>query len=258
MIDKKYNKIIKAAKAGGKITKRYFGKVLEIEGKTIPADFRTKADLESEKTIIKILSKSFPEYNIFSEECGEINKNSDYTFHIDPLDGTNNFVLGVPYFSVSIGLTKGDEIIFGAVYNPVLDNMYYAQKGRGAFLNGKKIEVNNESKIENSSVSVVVAFSCPNGYEPAILAKLFEEDVKRVLTNWSVALDLSLLASGKIEAIVIRDIHLWDFIAGKIIAKEAGAMIADFNGILEKNEKTATFLISNGTKIHQEILEVLK
>jgi len=258
MISKEYNEIIKAAKAGGEVVKKYFGKVLEIEGKTVPADFRTKADLESEQIIIEILSKAFPAYNIISEESGEINKNSEYTFHVDPLDGTNNFVLGMPFFSVSIGLTKGDDIIFGAVYNPVLDNMYCAEKGKGAFLNDKEITVNKESDIKNSSVSLVVSFGSPREYEPEIFEKLFAKDVKRVLTNWSVALDLCLLASGKIEAIIIKEIHLWDFVAGKIIAKEAGAMITDFDGVLEKNEKAVTFLITNGTKIHQEILEIIK
>jgi myo-inositol-1(or 4)-monophosphatase len=133
MIGKEYKEVIRAAKTGGEVVRKYFGKSLKLEGKTIPADFRTKADLESEKVIIKILSKSFPKYNIFSEEIGEIDKNSEYTFHVDPLDGTNNFALGIPYSSVSIGLTRGDEIIFGVVYNPMLDNLYYAEKGRGSF-----------------------------------------------------------------------------------------------------------------------------
>jgi len=258
MIKKEYNEIIRAAKVGGKIVKKYFGKVLEIEGKSIPADFRTKADLESEKAIIKILQKSFPTYNIISEETGEINKNSEYTFHVDPLDGTNNFVLGVPYFSISIGLTKGDKIIFGAVYNPILDDMYYAEKEKGAFHNGKKIRVNKESNIKNSSVSLVVAFDCPRDYEPKIWVKLFMKNVKRVLTYWSVALDSCLLASGKVESIIVREIHLWDFTAGKLIAKEAGATITDLKGIPERSDKNSSFLISSSAKIHKEILEILK
>lgn len=258
MIKKKYKAIIKAAKAGGEITKKYFGKVLEIEGKTIPADFRTKADLESEKAIIKILTKAFPKYNIISEEIGEINKNSEYTFHVDPLDGTNNFVLGIPYFSVSIGLTKGNEIIFGVVYNPILENIYYAEKGKGAFCNGKKIKVNKELDIKNSSVSLVVSFGCPRDFSSKTWVKIFTKNVKRVLSFWSVALDLCLLASGKIESIIIRELHLWDFVAGKIIAKEAGAVVTDFKGSQEKSEVNDTFLVSNSTKIHNEILELLK
>ena len=132
MISKKYKNIIKAAVAGGKITKKYFGKVLELEGKTRPSDFRTKADLESEKAIIKILEKSFPTYNIISEEAGEINKNSEYTFEIDPLDGTNNFVLGIPYFSIGIGLNS--------IY--LLINFYYLNK-----INNKNLIFENKIKL---------------------------------------------------------------------------------------------------------------
>jgi myo-inositol-1(or 4)-monophosphatase len=258
MINKQYKEVIRAAEAGGEIAKKYFGKSLKIEGKSIPADFRTKADLESEKAIIKILSKAFPKYNIVSEETGEIDKGSEYTFYVDPLDGTNNFVLGIPYFSISISLVRSGEIIFGVVYNPILNHIYWAEKGKGAFLNGKRIKVNKESDIKNSSVSVVVAFSCPDDYEPKVSSKIFALNAKRVLTNWSVALDLCLLAAGKMEAIIIKEIHLWDFTAGKLIAKEAGAFVTDFDGKKESEDVNNTFLTSNGTKIHKELLEVSK
>lgn len=257
-ISKEFLPILEAAKAGGKIVKKYFGKVLDIEGKSIPCDFRTRADLESEKVILKILSKNFPEYNIFSEEAGEINKNSEYTFYVDPLDGTNNFILGIPYFSVSIGLMKDNKIIFGVVYNPIVDNIYYAEDGKGAFLDGKRIKVNNESDIKNCSVSLVVnyGFSVDNFIK--MVRNLYKKDVKRVLKFWSVALDYCLLASGKIEAVVLYDVPLYDFVAGKIIVTEAGGLVSDFNGRELKNDRQNIFLASNGTKIHKKILESLK
>lgn len=107
-------------------------------------------------------------------------------------------------------------------------------------------------------MSLVVSFSCHNKYEPKVSTKLFAKDIKRTLTNWSVALDLCLFATGKIEAVINREINLWDFIAGKLIAMEAGAIVTDFEGVPEKNNKNKIFLISNGTKIHKELLEVLK
>lgn len=255
---KEYNKIIKAAEAGGEAAKKYFGKSLEIIGKSMPADFKTKADLESEKSILKILSREFPKFNIISEEAGEINKNSEYTFIIDPLDGTNNFVLGIPYFSISIGLMKGEESIFGAIYNPILKNMYFAEKRKGAFQNGKRIFVNKEQDIKNSSISLVVSYSDQDEYEGDINTGLYRKKAKRVLLNWSVVLDFCLLALGKIEGIIVHSIPLHDFVAGKLIAKEAGALVTDFSGNKEKNDKNNIFLASNGTKIHGEILEVLK
>jgi myo-inositol-1(or 4)-monophosphatase len=257
MINKKYEDILKAAEAGGEVAKKYFGKILQIEGKTMPCDFRTKADLESEKAILEVLDKKFPNYNIFSEETGETNKNSEYTFVIDPLDGTNNFVLGVPYFSTSIALMKGNEIIFGAIYNPVVKNMYYAQKGKGAYLNGVKIQISKESDLKNSSISLVVNYGFSVENYMKMMGGLSRTNVKRVLTLWSVALDYCLLASGKIEALVLHKVPLYDFAAGKIIAREAGARITDFDGKKELSDKNDIFLTTNGTKIHGELLKIL-
>lgn len=258
MIKKEYKEIIKAAVAGGNVAMKYFGKSLKIEGKSKPADFRTKADLESEKVILKILQKRFPEYNIFSEEKGEIKKDSEYTFYVDPIDGTNNFVLGVPYFSCSIALMKGDEAIFGAIYDPIVKNICYAEKDKGAYLNGKKIHVNKEAEIRNSSISIVVNYGFPVDNYMKMIEGLSRTDAKRILTLWSVALDYCLLASGKIEALVLHKVSLYDFAAGKIIAREAGAKITDFNGQEEESDKNDVFLTTNGTKIHQEILERIK
>src|SRR3989338_4878503 len=107
--------IIAAAKAGGKIVKKYFGKIQSVEEKSCAWDFRTEADVKSEEVIIKILTSEFPTYNILSEECGLIDNESEYTFYIDPLDGTNNFFIGIPNFSVLIALAKGRETLFGVV-----------------------------------------------------------------------------------------------------------------------------------------------
>lgn len=258
MIKKEYKEIIKAAIAGGEVTKKYFGKFLEIEGKSIPADFRTKADLESEKAALKVLEKNFPKYNIISEEAGEINKDSEYTFIIDPLDGTNNFVLGIPYFSTGIGLMKDNETIFGAIYDPILKNIYFAEKGKGAFLNKKRIFVNKVSDIKDTTISMVVSYGDSADFEENIILNLYNKGVKRVLKNWSCLLDLCLLAAGKMEAVIFHDCPLHDFIPGKLIAKEAGAIVVDFSGNSEKNDKNNIFLTTNGTKIHKEILEILK
>ena len=184
MINKEYDEIIKAAKAGGEVARKYFGKILSIEGKSMPCDFRTKADLESEKAILKILSKKFPKYNIFSEEDGKTDKNSEYTFVIDPLDGTNNFVLGVPYFSTSIALMKGDEVIFGVIYNPVINNMYYAEKGKGSYLNGRKIHVSKEANLKNSSISLVVNYGFSVDNYMKMISGLSRTDAKRILKEF--------------------------------------------------------------------------
>lgn len=248
--------ILKAAKAGGKIVKSYFGKVLTVSEKSMASDFRTEADTESEAAIISILKKAFPAYNIFSEECGMIAKNSEYTFYIDPLDGTNNFVIGIPNFSVSIALVRGREIVFGAVYLPMLNLMYTAAKGDGAFCNSVKIKPSTETFLSRSTGA------CSYGYRFSQTSLLrvvgnFSRKTKRILINWSGAADFCLLASGKIETVVNRKTELHDFLAGKLIAKEAGCVVTDFAGKPERDDLNHTFLASNNLKIHRQVLSLL-
>ena len=257
MITKEYKEIIRAARAGGEVAKKYFGKSLKIEGKSMPADFRTKADLEAEKAVLRILKKEFPKYNIISEEAGEINKNSEYTFVVDPIDGTNNFVLGIPYFSCGIALFKGDGLMFGVVCDPILKNIFWAEKGKGAYQDGKRIHVNNESDLKNSSVCYARNYHTPKNHCHKLLVELERREVKRFLRNWSILLDLCRIASGKMEAMVLYgDLPVWDAAPGKLIAREAGALISDYDGKVD-SDKNTTLLASNGTKIHQEILDIL-
>ena len=255
-MNKQTEKIIVAAKAGGEILNKYFGQSLETTQKSIVSDFRTKADLESEEQILKILNQEFPDYNIISEEMGERNNNSEYTFFIDPLDGTNNFVLGLPNFSVSIGLLKDDEIITGVVYVPFMDRTYWAEKGKGSFLENKRLKVNDESNILKSSISIVIGYTTSPSFQGNLIKKLMDKNLKRHLVNWSVAYDLCLLASGKIEGIINNNNDLWDYVAGKLIVTEAGGLVTDFMG-KKASDKESVFIASNGSGIHQKLVGML-
>lgn len=249
--------IITAAEKGGKKVKKYFGDILAIEQKGVASDFRTKADLESEQIIIDTLSEKFPDYNIFSEEAGLLDRKSKYTFVVDPLDGTNNFVLGIPNFSVSIGLLEEERCIAGVIHAPLLNQTYHAEDGKGAFCNGKKLSVSTETALEKSSISYTCGYTNTPEFELAILTKLRVVNIKRYLTNWSPAFDYCLLASGKIEAIINDDNELYDYAAGKIIAREAGAIITDFSGMNQNDKKTARFIASNSQEVHDAILRSL-
>ena len=253
---KDQKEIIRAAKAGGEVVRKYFGTVLTIVEKSKASDVRTEADVESEAAITGILKKAFPAYNIFSEECGLIDKKSEYTFYIDPLDGTNNFTIGVPNFSVSIALVRGAEIVFGAIYLPMLDLMYSAVKCGGAFCNNRKLTLSVETALNRSTFAFMCGYHCP---KPFIIKTIgnFSRRMKRVLVNWSVASDLCLLASGKIETAINRKTELHDFLAGKLIAKEAGCIVTDFKGQPEKNDLSHSFLVSNNMKIHRKVLLLL-
>lgn len=249
--------IIKAAEAGGKIIKKYFGEALDIEEKTTISDFRTKADTESENAILQIIQKEFSNFNILSEETGFIDNKSEYTFIIDPLDGSNNFVLGIPNFSVSIGLLKGDKAILGVIYLPMLNHTYYAEDRRGAFLDGVKLFVNKEADIKRSAISYACGYLIDRKYGASLKEKLNELGIKRLLDNWSPAADYCLVASGKFEAVINNNNEIYDYIAGKVIAREAGAKITDFSGEEEKNDREGQFLLSNGTSIHDQLSRIL-
>ena len=139
--------VIEISKVAGNIIREGFGKQIKISYKTGDNNLVTEIDLESEKAIINYINKNFPDHNILSEESGSTDNKGEYTWVIDPLDGTTNFAHGLPIFSVSIGIVKNNEILAGAVYDVMRDVIYTAEKGMGAFSNGKPISVNNNSDL---------------------------------------------------------------------------------------------------------------
>jgi myo-inositol-1(or 4)-monophosphatase len=259
-MEKDYQKIIEAAQAGGQVLKNYFGQNLDIEEKSMPADIRTKADTESEEAILKILKNNFPDYNINSEETDYIENNSEYTFIVDPLDGSNNFVMGVPNFSVIIALQKNNETIFGVIYHPILEQTYYAAKNGGAFLNGKSISVNQNKNIEDVALGLVWGYlfdQKDKEINANYTKRGIESKLRRVCLNWSVGIDFCLLASGKMEAIFDNGCDPHDYVAGKLILQEAGGMITDFDGNLETDPNSDKFLATNNKIINSKLLKIL-
>lgn len=249
--------VIQAAENGGKVVKRYFGKALDIEEKTTIADFRTRADTESEKAILQIITKNFPHFNVLSEETDFIDNKSEYTFVIDPLDGSNNFVLGVPNFSVSIGLLRGNKAVLGVIHLPILNHTYHAQDGKGACFDRKQLFVNKESDIKKASISYTCGYANSTEYTENLKHKLNELGIKRMLEYWSPAVDFCLLASGKIEAVINNKNEIYDYTAGKVIIREAGALITDFKGKPEENDRSNAFIASNGSNIHRKLLAIV-
>ena len=245
----------KAIKSAGLAILNYYGKQLQLDHKSTTADYRTIADIEAEKIIIKAIETLFPDYNIFAEEHGKIQKNSLYTFVIDPLDGTNNFVLGVPVFTTSVALMKGKETIYGVINNPITGDIYYAMKGKGAFLNDKQITVSAENQERNITVSYLCNYITPKERIIEFKTKLANLDVRRDLDLWAAAFCYCSLASGKIEAIINDSMELYDFAAGKLIALEAGAKATCFSGKNLIDDTADTFIISNGDIVHSLLVD---
>ncbi len=246
-----------AVERGGEIVADLFDAILQITEKTSAADLRTQADIQSENIILEILKKDFPAYNILAEESGHYDNNSEYTFIIDPLDGTHNFVLGIPIFTISLALKKGNQIIAGVVHNPILKHTYYAETGKGAYRNEFPLKISTTSSLSRATIS------CNRGYHQgaelidAVKIKLTPKTT-RILTNWSPAHDYCLLAAGKTECMISNKTEIHDFAAGKLIAREAGARITDLAGNEETDMTNDQFIMSNNTGIHDEVVTLIK
>ena len=236
------NIMIKASEKASKVLIRDFGELEKLQvSKKGPKDFVTNSDLKTEKIIIEELKKARPNFSIISEENGmEENKDKNNTWIIDPIDGTTNFLHGVPHFAISIALKSGDEIVSGLIYDPIKDEMFYAEKESGAFFNNQRIRVSK--KRELSSCLFATGGVTKN-----------EVDLP-LRKSGSAALDIAYVAAGRYDGYFQNDLNLWDIAAGIIIIKEAGGAINEID--LSQNENIK--IRASSMAINEKMLEKLK
>lgn len=248
--------LTKTIKEAGKIIlKDYLGNNTDKFTRKAERELVTKTDLKSEKYIISALRKKFPDYNIISEESGEMNNNSDYTWLIDPLDGTTNFTIRSPFFAINIALLYKNEIKLGIGYAPVLKELYYTEKGRGVYLNNHKIKVSEDKKVHNS-----VILYCTGGTkkDPSELKKIttaFEMKAQSLKQFGAAMLELAYVAAGRVESIMIMGAKTWDLAVGVLMVREAGGRVTDFDG-KEWDLSSKNMLATNG-KIHSEVIKII-
>ena len=252
------NVIVKACRKASKTLIRDFGEIekLQVSVKG-PGDFVTVSDKKVEKILIEELQKARPNYSILSEEIGEINNDESFKWIIDPIDGTTNFLHGIPHFAISIGLEHNKEIICGIIYDPIKDEMFTAEKGEGSYLNNQRMRVSSRSKLKDciiftggpkrESKDRDLALKEHNNFSSKIHIPI------RKLG--SASLDMAYVASGRCDGFWQRNLNYWDIAAGIIIVKEAGGFVTDFYG---NNEyiQNKTILVNN-SKIDKEMIEVL-
>jgi len=236
------NIMIRASEKASKVLVRDFGEVekLQVSIKS-PTDFVSSADTKAEKIIIQELLKAKKNYSVISEEIGIINnKNSENIWIIDPIDGTTNFLHGIPHFAISIALKSNNEIIAGVIYDPIKDEMFYAEKNNGAFINNKRIKVSKKKNINyclfgtGSSEIKTVQLTTRN--------------------SGSAALDMAYVAAGRYDGYFQNNLNLWDIAAGIIIVNEAGGVVNKIN--LSKNDKIK--IKASSISINEKMLEKLK
>lgn len=242
---------IKAAREGGKIIAENFGKLTKVSYKK-DLSLVTKIDSEVEKTVVKLIKKKFPSHNILvEEEGGRLGKG--YNWIIDPLDGTTNYISRVPFFSTSISLFFNKTPVLAVVFNPLNKELYFAQRGKGSYLNGERIRIGRERILSESTIT----FGKGRPKENLIkLHKILRKTIGQYRTFrvfGCTSLELCYVASGRLNGHINIGSKPWDYAAGALIVKEAGGQVTDFKGnewriesknIVASNKKTNKLLLN--------------
>ena len=235
------NIMIKAAEKASRVLIRDFGEIEKLQvSKKGPSDFVTNSDLKAEKIIIEELKKARPKYSILSEEAGiENNKDKSNTWIIDPIDGTINFLHGIPHFAISIALKSNEEIVSGLIFDPIKNEMFYAEKDNGAFFNNHRIKVSKKNEL-NDCLFVTGG-------------KIINEPDLPYRKSGSAALDMAYVASGRYDGYFQHNLNLWDIAAGIILVKEAGGILNEIDLSVNKSIK----IIASSADINSKLLEKL-
>ena len=236
------NIMIKASEKASKILIRDFGEVEKLQvSKKGPSDFVTNADLKAEKIIVDELKKARPNYSIISEENGiEENKDKNNTWIIDPIDGTTNFLHGIPPFAISIALKSNNDLVSGLIFDPIKNEMFFAEKNNGAFFNNHRIKVSKKNNINEC----LFATGGKLNHEPEISYR----------KSGSAALDMAYVAAGRYDGYFQKNLHLWDIAAGIIIVKEAGGVVNE----IDLQSHTKVEIISSSMDINQQLLDKIR
>jgi len=249
--------LLDATHEAGKIIQGRFNGTFKVDHKDGINNLVTEVDKLAEDKIIEVIKATYPTHTIISEEVGELIQKSDYQWIIDPIDGTVNFAHGIPICCVSIGVLYKDELVLGAVYNPMMNELFFAEKGNGATLNGEPISVSVKSDFRKAFLVTGFPYNWPDGPEHPI--KVFERLVLEglpVRRLGSAAIDLCWVACGRYDGFWEYNLNAWDVAAGYLIVTEAGGKVTDFAGadctVFDKQT-----LATNGL-IHQQMLNVIQ
>jgi myo-inositol-1(or 4)-monophosphatase len=247
---------IRAAKEAGKIIAAHYRKDACISFKGSSKNLLTNIDIQAEKAAIETIKKSFPHHAILSEETGtQQSATSEYRWIIDPLDGTTNYAAGLPYFSVSIALAKKEKIVLGVVYEPVEGNLYLAEKGKGAFLNNRRIAVSSKRHLNDAILSFCLPYSIEKGVKALQQITSLFPNLRAVRNIGSAALSMCNIARGAYDLWFGVGARPWDAAAGSLIVEEAGGKVTDAEG--KPWNLGAKAVIATNKKLHTKFLKLL-
>lgn len=253
-----------ALQEAGKILLENFGKISVYAIKESQSSIVTQTDVDSEKRIMQIISEAFPNHNLLGEETGFQNKNSDFTWVVDPIDGTSNFAAGIPWFGVIICVLKNFIPVMAGCYLPVQNQLYFAEKGKGATSNGAPISVSRETDLENILAAYSLDYSDEKGKTKAE-AKIMQRLVKNVrnLRSTNCLIDLCYTADGKLGACINQTTKIWDIAGPSLIIEEAGGKVTDLLGndfdfsFTETNFERNFEIVGSNKLLHSGILSLI-
>ena len=253
------NVMVQAATKAGRSLSRDFGEVqnLQVSLKG-PGDFVSQADRRAEEIVHTELSRSRPDYSFLMEESGAIvGSDSQHRFIVDPLDGTTNFLHGIPIFAVSIGLERQGQIVAGVVYNPAMDELYTAERGGGAFLNDRRLRVGARRKLSDSVIGTGIPH-LGRGHHGNFLIEMRHvmAEVAGVRRMGAAALDLAYVAAGRLDGFWETGLSPWDMAAGILMIREAGGFVSDAEGGTDMLEKGS--IVAGNEVIQKTLLQTIR
>lgn len=253
------NIAVRAARSAGTVISRAFEESDKVEASLKGTnDFVTNIDRDAERAIIEVLRSSYPEHTIVSEEAGELEgTDSDYQWIVDPIDGTTNFLKGIPHFCVSIALRVKGKLDQAVIYDPIRNELFSASRGNGAQLNGRRLRVTKPKEIEGCIFATGFPFKYKHHTEAymSMLGDIFADaaDIRR---GGSAALDLAYVAAGRIDGYWEIGLKPWDIAAGELIVKEAGGLVCDFTG--DHNYFVSGNIVAAGPRLAQAIVKTIR
>ncbi|WP_026363151.1 inositol monophosphatase family protein [Methylopila sp. M107] len=251
--------MVQAVTKAGRSLRRDFGEVEQLQvSMKGPGDFVSAADKRAEEVLHAELARVRPGYGFLMEEGGAIEgTDPDHRWIVDPLDGTTNFLHGIPVFAISVGLERAGQIVAGVVFNPVTDELYSAERGGGAFMNDRRLRVAARRRMDDAVIATGVPHLGKPGHDQ------FREELSRVQAKaagirrfGSAALDCAMVASGRMDGYWERNLKAWDLAAGILLIKEAGGFVTDIQG--QDNVLTSGTIVAGNEAIHKELLTLVK
>lgn len=252
------NIAIGAARNASKIIIRHMGRLeahdISEKGRN---DFVTEVDKLAEKEIIKTLKKSYPDHKIIAEESGITEGNEDYVWIVDPLDGTTNYIHGIPHVAVSIAMKQKGKLEHAVIYDPIRDELFTATRGEGARLNDRRIRVSSQIRLEKSLIGTGFPFRNPENIQ--LYLQIFEALLPTtggIRRAGSAALDLAYVAAGRLDGFLELSLSPWDMAAGALLIKEAGGLVGDIEG--GENYLESGNIVVGNPKIFKALLQIIK